>query len=366
MTLPFQTLTVVGETIIDPATSVRLPPADLAQALEREFGDEITVHSIDLSLENSRSLLESCDLTVLDTADVSDIETWAPPGADTFVIANHLPTSFDPLAGGSVPVGHIDPQATTGAITIFLAIAGLDPRLAFASSQTVYQAIDKRYGSWETIACSPSEPWYANRELLRHVRRLAITTIGNRRLHTLTSTSRPLLGLDSTLAITPDGNADNTISPLTIAAITHFYRQLTLVAEAENLTSGDDRSYARRPGSGGGRGLAALTGAVRGVTTPLIDTLARLTDLDNQLAQSDLVVSLIQTLHPQTVHDSIVEYLGARTTELGTIHIAITSDSSLSRHEQSEWGLNAVYAARGNDLHHYALRVLRSTWLRQA
>lgn len=366
MTSPFRTLTLAGEHICDPASGNRLTPASLAGELKRRFADTITVQPIDLSIVNAPTILASHGHTLIDAAQLPDISAWAPPGTDTYVIAGHDPTCTDPLQGSTPPVAHVDPAASTGAITTLLSLARLDPRLALASSTDVYSAIEDRYGSWESIACSATEPWYANLELFRQVRSLAITTIGNRRLHVLTHTSRPLLGLDSTLAVTPDGKADHTIGMHTLSAITYFYRQLTVISEAENLTGGDDGSYARRTGSGAGGGVAALARGLRGVSNPLIETLARASRLDERIGASDLVVTLTDTLHPQSVHDSPVEYLGERTMALGTTHIAITRECSLSRHEQSEWGLNAVYAANGQNLDQYALRVLCSTWLRQA
>lgn len=366
MTNPFRTLTIAGEAVADPARGIRLSPASLAEELKRRFAHTITVHSIDLSVTNAPTLLASHSRTLVNAAQLADKSAWAPPGADTYIIAAHESNRVDPLGERTPPVPRVDSATSTGAIATLLSLASLDPSLAFASSHDVYSAIEDRYGGWEDIACTPTEPWYANLELLRHVRSLAITSIGNRRLHALTTTSRPLLGLDSTLAVTPDGRADHTMSATTLSAITYFYRQLTLVSEAENLTPGDDGSYARRAGSGGGGGIAALARGLRGISNPLIETLARTIQLDDRIGESDLLVTLTDTLHPQTVHDSPAEYLGERAMALGVTHIAITRECSLSRHEQSEWGLNAVYAANSHNLDQYALRVLCSTWLRQA
>ncbi|MDO5048459.1 MAG: glycerate kinase [Actinomycetaceae bacterium] len=363
MTYTFNRVLIAGEST--PAINTR----DIHQLIAAEFAGDVQALDVDLSLDKATQTLIDAGLTVICEPDLTDPTSWGQPGTDTWLVAGHDKPSVNPVA--ATPQPETAAGYNIGGVGTLLALAGLDPKLAYASSKDVENQIVDKYGSWSAITAREGV-WYSNLELLRHVRSLALQNIGNRRLRVASATERPLLGLDSTLAMDENGHPVNVIEPATLGALTAFYNVYTQVGESEKLTQSAQsagqipNSYARQIGSGGGLGIGALAMGLRGSLHQLSDVLIEATQLEDELAKTDLLIEIIPTLHPQTIADSPLQKLG----ELAATHavpvILFTHESSLSNHELAEWGIHAAYVVSANSSLDKVRRVLRGTWIRPA
>lgn len=354
MTYTFNRVLIAGETT--PALNTR----DIAALISAEFNGAVESHAIDLSRDKAEETLRSAGLNLISTDDIAKVSKWGPEGADTWLVADHASPKVNPVQ--SVPQFETEQGAEIGGVGTLLALAGLDPRRAYASAKDVIAEIVSKYGSWSALAPG-EEVWFQNRELMHHVRSLALQNIGNRRLHVASATERPLLGLDSTLAMAENGQPVNVIEPQTLGQLTKFYTVYTQIGEAEKLSQSVS-SYARQIGSGGGLGIGALALGLRGTLSQLSDVLIQATGLEKELANSDLLIEIIPQLHPQTVADSPLQKLGELAAELAIPVIVFTHEASLSNHELAEWGIHASYVVDPKAAMTKVKRVLKGTWIR--
>ncbi|MDO5720120.1 MAG: glycerate kinase [Actinomycetaceae bacterium] len=351
MTEHFRALTVAGEELTDPATAEVISPAKLVDDI-RQISGSVDTHTVDVTARCAPDTLQQAGYHVIPSHQVKNLERWASPGRETLTIAHH-------------EVSAPDADGDPGRIDALLELAGITGQDPNASSRTILMALERIHGSWEPLRVAEDAPWFTQRELLKQIRRLAMTRMAGRHLRVLTTTSRPLLGLDSTLAVTKNGMATTGISTQLISNLTQFYSNYTMISEAENLAPSAVTNYARLPGSGAAHGLAALTLGLRGSVTPLVEQLLSIPSNRQKFSNSNLIVTTIDTLHPQTVHDSHIGPLAEIAAAQATPLIAFTHETSLSRHEQAEWGLHAVYQVPAGSISSFIVRVLTSTWLRK-
>ena len=176
------------------------------------------------------------------------------------------------------------------------------------------------------------------------------------------STARPLLGLDSVLAVAPDLEpVENQDTALT-AALTQAFAHRPL--GRRQLLEGQDVHPARLRGSGAGGGVGAVIAAIGGRIVSTGDLLSQLLDLDDIMEGCDLVIVAEPELSSPLLAESTLE----RVTSAAAAHalpvVAITRRSSLSHFEKAEWGLHGVFETEGSVMLEDAGRRVARTWLR--
>lgn len=176
------------------------------------------------------------------------------------------------------------------------------------------------------------------------------------------STARPLLGLDSVLAVAPDLEPlENQDTALT-AALTQAFAHRPL--GRRQLLEGQDVHPARLRGSGAGGGVGAVIAAIGGRIVSTGDLLSQLLDLDDIMEGCDLVIVAEPELSSPLLAESTLE----RVTSAAAAHalpvVAITCRSSLSHFEKAEWGLHGVFETVGSIMLEDAGRRVARTWLR--
>ena len=176
------------------------------------------------------------------------------------------------------------------------------------------------------------------------------------------STARPLLGLDSVLAVAPDLEpVENQDTALT-AALTQAFAHRPL--GRRQLLEGQDVHPARLRGSGAGGGVGAVIAAIGGRIVSTGDLLSQLLDLDDIMEGCDLVIVAEPELSSPLLAESTLE----RVTSAAAAHalpvVAITRRSSLSHFEKAEWGLHGVFETEGSVMLEDAGRRIARTWLR--
>lgn len=176
------------------------------------------------------------------------------------------------------------------------------------------------------------------------------------------STARPLLGLDSVLAVAPDLEpVENQDTALT-AALTQAFAHRPL--GRRQLLEDQDVHSARLRGSGAGGGVGAVVAAIGGRIVSTGDLLSQLLDLDDIMVGCDLVIVAEPELSSPLLAESTLE----RVTSAAAAHalpvVAITRRSSLSHFEKAEWGLHGVFETEGSVTLEDAGRRIARTWLR--
>lgn len=355
MTLTFNHALIAG--ISTPAICAK----SIADLIRTEFQNEVQTETVELGIESAAQTLRDAGRHVIGFEDAAELGKWAPEGTDTWVIAGHDSPSVDPAP--KTPASRTPQGSEIGGVGTLLALAGLDPTRAYATSRDLLEDIQAKYGAWSAL--NPGdEVWFHDLEMVRHMRSLALQNIGRRRLHVAAATARPLLGLDTTLAMDQNGHPVDVVSHNTLAELTRFYTLYTQVGEAEKLST-PVQSYARQVGTGSGLGLGALALGLRGALTPLADALVDATDFENRLDSGDLLIATLPQLHPQTVADSAIEQLGELAAQRAIPFIVFTHESSLSTHELSEWGIHAAYVVGEENGLEKVRRVVCGTWIRR-
>lgn len=348
MTYTFNRVVVAGE-------QAALESKDVARIITTIFEGAVSAVAVDLEPSHAATNLAAVGMHVCPREQLGNVQAWAPEGKTTWVVAGHEEPSADPVT--SLPQSSTK-NAEIGAIGTLMELAGVPARKAFASAAEVSAAIGTE------IQGDAGAVWFENRDLLAQVRSRALDSIGNRNLAIASTTERPLLGLDSTLAQGPTGSALNTVGQLAVRGLTAFYQKLSDIGQAEQLAP-SSFSFARAVGSGAGLGVGALALGLRGQLTSLAEVLAESFDLRHQVAQAELVVGVIDTLHPQTVADSPIRMLGALAAEYALPCIVLTHESSLSNHELSEWGIHQAYVIDRRRADSDVSRILAGTWIRK-
>ena len=176
------------------------------------------------------------------------------------------------------------------------------------------------------------------------------------------STARPLLGLDSVLAVAPDLEPLENQDIALTAALTQAFAHRPL--GRRQLLEGQDVHPARLRGSGAGGGVGAVVAAIGGRIVSTGDLLSQLLDLDDIMEGCELVIVAEPELSSPLLAESTLD----RVTSAAAAHalpvVAITRRSSLSHFEKAEWGLHGVFETEGSVMLEDAGRRIARTWLR--
>ena len=175
------------------------------------------------------------------------------------------------------------------------------------------------------------------------------------------STSRPLYGAGGT------SNTDQQLRLRTDIVEPKGWRQaLTQLAEepAGSLQFGgqDDRlDPGTRPGSGAGGGAAAWLMALGARAFPTGEVLAHYLDAERLIAEADLVIIATPHWHSPDLTDAVPLVL----TGLGspaTPRVGVGLASSLSAHEQAQWGIQGLHLLGKKDGLEELGRRVGQTW----
>ena len=160
------------------------------------------------------------------------------------------------------------------------------------------------------------------------------------------STARPLLGLDSVLAVAPDLEPIEAQDTALTAALTQAFAHRPL--GRHQLLDGADVHPARQRGSGAGGGVGAVIAAIGGRIAATVD----------------LVIVAEPELASPVLAESTLDCITRAAATHALPVVAITHRSSLSHFEKAEWGLHGVFETEGAVTLEDAGRRVARTWLR--
>lgn len=240
------------------------------------------------------------------------------------------------LAEGKVPVlegGHL--TATDGGVSFLEGISGAKRK-----------------------ANESLEAWFAR--AIEH----AQNVVSGREFYAAYSTSRPLFGPSSTLALEPDLSLRDT-------GDTAFNRRwaelLHKTVRPQLAVSGQSASVAepgRLPGSGASGGAAAIVGLLGGRLVPDGDFLLHHTDCESFIEASDLVIICEPELHSPVLAESSLDLLTEIASRSAIPVLAVGAHSTLSAHERAQWGIHGILVDETGNLDALGYRAAR-TWARQ-
>ena len=176
------------------------------------------------------------------------------------------------------------------------------------------------------------------------------------------STARPLLGLDSVLAVAPDLEPIEAQDTALTAALTQAFAHRPL--GRHQLLDGVDVHAARQRGSGAGGGVGAVIAAIGGRIVTTGDLLSQLLGLETALDGVDLVIVAEPELASPVLAESTLDCITRAAATHALPVVAITHRSSLSHFEKAEWGLHGVFETEGAVTLEDAGRRVARTWLR--
>lgn len=176
------------------------------------------------------------------------------------------------------------------------------------------------------------------------------------------STARPLLGLDSVLAVAPDLEPIEAQDTALTAVLTQAFAHRPL--GRRQLLDGADVHPARQRGSGAGGGVGAVIAAIGGRIVSTGDVLSQLLCLDDVVSGVDLVIVAEPELSSPLLAESTLDCVTRAASTHALPVVAITHRSSLSHFEKAEWGLHGVFETEGSVTLEDAGRRVARTWLR--
>lgn len=176
------------------------------------------------------------------------------------------------------------------------------------------------------------------------------------------STVRPLLGLDSVLAVAPDLEPIEAQDTALTAALTQAFAHRPL--GRHQLLDGADVHPARQRGSGAGGGVGAVVAAIGGRIAATGDLLSSLLGLGAIVDGADLVIVAEPELASPVLAESTLDCVARVAATHALPVVAITRRSSLSHFEKAEWGLHGVFETEGAVTLEDAGRRVARTWLR--
>lgn len=180
------------------------------------------------------------------------------------------------------------------------------------------------------------------------------------------STTRPLVGLDSVLAVAPGleprPGQDPGLTALLSRELARRPRSRTLLAQAApGPSTGTGPASARGSGSGGG--AAAVIAAIGGRIVDTGALLVALGPLRHHLEGADLLVACEPDLSFPALAESCLDSITAAAAPWAIPVVALAARSTLSAHERAQWGLHGVFATDGAlNLGAAGARIAR-TWL---
>ena len=176
------------------------------------------------------------------------------------------------------------------------------------------------------------------------------------------STARPLLGLDSVLAVAPNLEPIEAQDTALTAALTQAFAHRPL--GRHQLLDGPDVHPARQRGAGAGGGVGAVVAAIGGRIVSTGDVLSQLLRLDDLVSGADLVIVAEPELASPVLAESTLDCITRAAATHALPVVAITRRSSLSHFEKAEWGLHGVFETEGSVTLEDAGRRVARTWLR--
>lgn len=180
------------------------------------------------------------------------------------------------------------------------------------------------------------------------------------------STTRPLLGLNSVLALTPDletrPHQDRAFMAVLTKALATRPRMGLPVIGGEPPR--DDLGPGRMSGSGAAGGAAAMISAMGGQIWESGDVLSASYPIDPRLEGADLVIVLEPSLHSPHLAQSPVTTIAEHAGRFALPLVALGVDSSLSGHERAEWGFHGQFLTHGTIPLAEAGRRIARTWTR--
>ena len=176
------------------------------------------------------------------------------------------------------------------------------------------------------------------------------------------STQRPLLGLDSVLAVAADLEPIEAQDTALTASLTQAFAHRPL--GRQQLLDGADVHPARQRGSGAGGGVGAVIAAIGGRIVATGDLLSSLLGLEAIIDGADLVIVAEPELASPLLAESTLDCVTRAAATHALPVVAITHRSSLSHFEKAEWGLHGVFETEGAVALEDAGRRVARTWLR--
>ena len=241
----------------------------------------------------------------------------------------------DSLRDGAAVIvegGHnLSPDCGVGFLEGLLGVPGLDPRQAEALADALTRAQSVVAETGADLVCAAS-------------------------------TARPLLGLDSVLAVAPDLEPIEAQDTALTAALTQAFAHRPL--GRRQLLDGADVHPARQRGSGAGGGVGAVIAAIGGRIVSTGDVLSQLLRLDDVVSGVDLVIVAEPELSSPLLAESTLDCVTRAASTHALPVVAITHRSSLSHFEKAEWGLHGVFETEGSVTLEDAGRRVARTWLR--
>lgn len=188
------------------------------------------------------------------------------------------------------------------------------------------------------------------------------------------STRRPLLGLDSVMAVTNTGEPRPEQDRAATGVLTRAWATVRLPEPRSLLPlsgtsqTGVKRNVARMSGSGAGGGIGAVAMALGGRAIPTGDLLVSILDVQTRCADVDLVAVVETHLHSPLLAESSLEAVARAAAHHALPVVALGAHCSLSAHERAQWGIHGVLrvddddSATGTTMRGTGRRLAR-TWL---
>lgn len=174
------------------------------------------------------------------------------------------------------------------------------------------------------------------------------------------STSRSLFGPGGTAMMTPDLQLRRD-APEPKGWRNHL-RELASASSPRDLLSSAPEDPGLREGAGAGGGAAAWLMALGARAYPTGDLLAEFTDLRAAAERADLVIVATPFWHSPDLTDAVPLAGAAALHGTGGPVVGVGYRSSLSAHEQAQWGIHGLHTARRPaDLERLGTRV-GQTW----
>lgn len=178
------------------------------------------------------------------------------------------------------------------------------------------------------------------------------------------STSRPLFGPSSTLALEPDlslRDTDDTGFNRQWAELLHKTTRPQLAINGQSVSVVEP---GRLPGSGASGGAATIIGILGGRLVSDGDFLLHHTDCKTKIEASDLLIICEPELHSPALAESSLDLLTEIASESAIPVLAIGLHSTLSAHERAQWGIHGILVDETGNLDALGRRAAR-TWARQ-
>ena len=177
------------------------------------------------------------------------------------------------------------------------------------------------------------------------------------------STTRPLLGLNSVMALDPELHVRNQDRDFTVQIAQGFAtapRPHALLPLVERKANTADPS--RIQGSGAGGGVAAMVAALGGRIVDTGTFLATLLDLPARLAPADVVCVLEPYLDSPLLAEACLDTITTCAAAEALPVVAVGARSSLSGYERAEWGIHGVLVTASDALVDAGRRIAH-TWI---